>query len=214
MLDNEGHIRLIDFGLTKVGVTSEPSSFTRTLCGTNTYMAPEVIRKEPYGPSADWWSFGVLAYDMMVGQPPFKGNDKQELYRHILHSPISLPQRLALPMSTRKFLRNLLTKSSEKRLGHPNLGGSYAIREHVFFEKLCWLDIYLKKVKPPLKLHLTIKSSTDLSHFDNLPLHDDIENGNLMVENYNDENSTNDNDDHAAASDDLFFNFSYVDDNF
>lgn len=72
MLDVEGHCRLIDFGLSKVGVTENPLTYTRTLCGTNSYMAPEVIKKEAYGPVADWWSFGVLAYDMLIGGPPFK----------------------------------------------------------------------------------------------------------------------------------------------
>ena len=79
MLDLDGHARLIDFGLSKLNVTDEISTFTKTLCGTNCYMAPEVVRQECYGRSADWWSFGVLAYDMLTGGPPFKAQEKKEV---------------------------------------------------------------------------------------------------------------------------------------
>ena len=79
MLDNDGHVRLIDFGLSKLDVTEDSATFTRTLCGTNSYMAPEVVQKDFYGKSADWWSFGILAYDMMSGGPPFKAQDKHEV---------------------------------------------------------------------------------------------------------------------------------------
>ena len=69
----------IDYGLSKLGVTTDVSTFTRTLCGTNSYMAPEVVMKELYGATADWWSFGILGYDMLTGGPPFKAVDKAEV---------------------------------------------------------------------------------------------------------------------------------------
>ena len=82
MLDSQGHARLIDFGLCKIGVTDEESTHTRTHCGTNSYMAPEILMKgELYGPAVDWWSFGILAFDMMCGGPPWKGTDKAETYK-------------------------------------------------------------------------------------------------------------------------------------
>jgi serine/threonine protein kinase len=70
MLDGQGHIRLIDFGLSKIGITYD--HHTNTLCGTNHYMAPELVQREFYGPATDWWSFGVIGYDMLTGGPPFK----------------------------------------------------------------------------------------------------------------------------------------------
>ena len=103
MLDKEGHVRLIDFGLSKVGVSDNPAHFTRTLCGTNSYMAPEVIKKELYGPAADWWSFGILGYDMLAGYPPFKAEDKHDVYNQILNDHLTIPPRIDLV--SRKFIR-------------------------------------------------------------------------------------------------------------
>ncbi len=204
MLDNEGHVRLIDFGLTKIGVSESPTSFTRTLCGTNSYMAPEVIKKDLYGPSADWWSFGVLAFDMLTGGPPFRGETKHEVYNQIVRGVINIPTRMDL--ITRQFLRKLLTKDPEKRLGHPIMGGTMAIRDHDFFVDILWLDLYLKKVEPPLKLFINVKSAADLEHFDNLPLHDEAENLTFMTESKDMETTD--------VLDGLFKNFSYTDPNF
>lgn len=205
MLDKEGHIRLIDFGLSKVGVSENPEHFTRTLCGTNSYMAPEVIKKELYGPAADWWSFGVLGYDMLAGYPPFKGDSKHEVYQQILNDTLSLPPRIDLV--SRKFIRKLLNKNPERRLGHPELGGPLAIREHDFFTDINWVDMYLKKTEPPLKSFMTIKSDLDLINFDNLPDDNEQDNAKFMAEN---DNQTEGQDD----SNGLFKNFSYVDPNF
>ena len=83
MLDSKGHARLIDFGLCKIGVSEDEGTHTRTHCGTNSYMAPEILDKgQLYGPAVDWWSFGILAFDMMCGGPPWKGKDKYETYRY------------------------------------------------------------------------------------------------------------------------------------
>jgi len=203
MLDKEGHIRLIDFGLAKVGVSENPESFTRTLCGTSSYMAPEVIKREYYGPAADWWSFGILGYDMMAGGPPFKAENKRDCYNKILNEPICIPARIDLV--TRKFLRKLLIKDPEKRLGTPDMGGPSAIRDHEFFEDINWVDLYLKKIEPPFKAFMKIKSETDLINFDNLPDHNEQDNANFMAER----------DDQIKDDlNGLFKNFSYLDPNF
>ena len=84
MLDSKGHARLIDFGLCKIGVSEDDRTHTRTHCGTNSYMAPEILNKgQLYGPGVDWWSFGILAFDMMCGGPPWKGKDKIETFRYV-----------------------------------------------------------------------------------------------------------------------------------
>ena len=109
MLDSEGHVRLIDFGLSKIGVSDSPHSFTRTLCGTNCYMAPEVVKKDFYGPMADWWSYGVLAYDMMTGGPPFSTNgDKYDLYKKILYDPIRISSRI--DNDARRFIKGFMNR--------------------------------------------------------------------------------------------------------
>ncbi|VDP74997.1 unnamed protein product [Echinostoma caproni] len=93
LLDSEGHIKIADFGMCKEGITG--NNKTRTFCGTPDYIAPEIIKYEPYGQSVDWWSFGVLLYEMLAGQPPFDGEDEEELFRNIATRDIVYPRHMS-----------------------------------------------------------------------------------------------------------------------
>ena len=79
MLDAQGHIKVADFGMCKENLYNA-GEFTKTFCGTPDYIAPEIIAYMPYGRSCDWWSYGVLIYEMLTGQPPFDGEDEDELF--------------------------------------------------------------------------------------------------------------------------------------
>ena len=91
MLDAAGHIKLTDFGLAKENFHERNRGRTQTFCGTPEYLAPEVLRKEPYGFPVDWWCLGAVLYEMLVGLPPFYSKDTQEMYSRILYEKLRFP---------------------------------------------------------------------------------------------------------------------------
>jgi serine/threonine protein kinase len=91
LLDAEGHIKLTDFGLAKENFHQRNFGRTRTFCGTPEYLAPEVIRKEPYGFPVDWWCLGSVLYEMLVGLPPFYSKNTKEMYERILNDKLRFP---------------------------------------------------------------------------------------------------------------------------
>ena len=77
MLDNQGHIKLTDFGLSKIRQSNTEVTFT--FCGTPEYLAPEIIRGEGYSKEVDFWAFGLIIYEMLSGINPFKVRNKTKM---------------------------------------------------------------------------------------------------------------------------------------
>uniref|UniRef100_A0A8B9HP82 Serum/glucocorticoid regulated kinase 2a n=1 Tax=Astyanax mexicanus TaxID=7994 RepID=A0A8B9HP82_ASTMX len=113
LLDAQGHVVLTDFGLCKEGL--EPEATTSTFCGTPEYLAPEVLRKEPYDRTVDWWCLGAVLYEMLFSLPPFYRRDVAEMYDAILYKPLQMPPGKSDAVG--HLLQGLLQKDQHRRLG-------------------------------------------------------------------------------------------------
>ncbi|XP_018409716.1 PREDICTED: serine/threonine-protein kinase Sgk3 [Nanorana parkeri] len=158
LLDSEGHIVLTDFGLCKEGISN--SDKTLTFCGTPEYLAPEVIKKQPYDNTVDWWCLGSVLFEMLHGLPPFYSRDIATMYENILHKP--LVTRADISLTASSILEELLEKDPKQRLGSNN--DFEEIKYHPFFTCINWNDLAEKKIPPPYDPH--VDGPDDISNFD------------------------------------------------
>ena len=160
LLDANGHIALCDFGLSKANLTKNDT--TNTFCGTTEYLAPEVLLDEQgYTTMVDFWSLGVLVFEMCCGWSPFYAEDTQQMYKNIAFGKVRFP-RDALSTEGRNFVKGLLNRNPKHRLGATN--DAEELKAHPFFADIDWEALTNKKVVPPFKPKL--KSVLDTSNFD------------------------------------------------
>ncbi|XP_050771475.1 ribosomal protein S6 kinase alpha-3 isoform X2 [Gymnogyps californianus] len=146
LLDEEGHIKLTDFGLSKESIDHEKKAYS--FCGTVEYMAPEVVNRRGHTQSADWWSFGVLMFEMLTGTLPFQGKDRKETMTMILKAKLGMPQFLS--PEAQSLLRMLFKRNPANRLG-AGPDGVEEIKRHAFFSKIDWNKLYRREIHPPFK---------------------------------------------------------------
>ncbi|XP_069749743.1 ribosomal protein S6 kinase alpha-6 isoform X4 [Narcine bancroftii] len=146
LLDEGGHIKLTDFGLSKESVDQEKKAYS--FCGTVEYMAPEVVNRRGHTQSADWWSFGVLMFEMLTGTLPFQGKDRNETMNMILKAKLGMPQFLS--PEAQGLLRTLFKRNPGNRLG-AGPDGVEEIKRHPFFATIDWNRLVRKEIQPPFK---------------------------------------------------------------
>ena len=161
LLDEKGHVKLTDFGLSKI--LDEDNEKTFTICGTPQYLAPEVLLKKGYDKAVDWWSLGCVMYEMLSGRLPFCIKRGMKLSQKIYEKGVEYPKNLT--KEAQDLIQKLLVVDPQKRLGQgPN--GSDEIKNHPFFKGVNWDDAWKRKIKPPFIPKL--KNDTDLKYFDTM----------------------------------------------
>ncbi|XP_076312024.1 putative protein kinase C delta type homolog isoform X2 [Tachypleus tridentatus] len=146
LLDKTGHVKIADFGMCKYGTANELKA--STFCGTPEYIAPEIIKGQHYNQSVDWWSFGVLLYEMLIGQSPFNGSDEEEVYWSTCNEEAYYPRFIS--KEAKQILIKLLEKNPENRLGMSTCSAG-DICDQVFFRTVNWEKVERRQLEPPFK---------------------------------------------------------------
>nr|XP_048718112.1 microtubule-associated serine/threonine-protein kinase 2 isoform X7 [Caretta caretta] len=173
LITSMGHIKLTDFGLSKIGLMSLTTNLyeghiekdareflDKQVCGTPEYIAPEVILRQGYGKPVDWWAMGVILYEFLVGCVPFFGDTPEELFGQVISDEIAWPEGDdALPPDAQDLTSKLLCQNPLERLG---TGSAFEVKQHRFFKDLDWNGLLRQKAEfiPQLE------SEDDTSYFD------------------------------------------------
>ncbi|OJK03723.1 serine/threonine-protein kinase [Aspergillus aculeatinus CBS 121060] len=159
LLDYTGHIALCDFGLCKLDMKDEDR--TNTFCGTPEYLAPELLLGNGYTKTVDWWTLGVLLYEMLTGLPPFYDENTNDMYRKILQEPLTFPSTDIVPPAARDLLTRLLDRDPQRRLG---ANGAAEIKSHHFFANIDWRKLLQRKYEPSFRPN--VLGARDTTNFD------------------------------------------------
>lgn len=160
LLDATGHVALCDFGLSKPDLGA--GQLTTTFCGTTEYLAPEVLLDESgYSKLVDFWSLGVLLFEMCCGWSPFYAEDTQQMYRNICFGKIKFP-RGAIGDDGKQFVKGLLNRNPKHRLGAAN--DAKDLKDHAFFKDIDFDALSQKQLTPPFKP--SVESDESVANFD------------------------------------------------
>lgn len=160
LLDDKGYIKITDFGLSKIIQESkeEEEQVAYTLCGTPEYLAPEVILGQGYSKEVDWWSFGVVLYEMLTGHVLFQRKIQTQIDIQMYLKPIDLV-KIDISQEAKDLVLLLLRLDSKKRL--TNIKN---IKSHLFFKDINWDDVFNKRITHAFVPN--IKLPDDVNYFE------------------------------------------------
>ncbi|CAD5210338.1 unnamed protein product [Bursaphelenchus xylophilus] len=164
LLDSDGHVKLTDFGLSKAFDVKEEINLAHSYCGTVEYLAPEVVKRDPAGYTklADWWSYGVIAFELLTGCSPFTidgdHNSAREVGKRILEKQVPYPKNM--DNVCKNFISSFLERNQTKRLGMNDVKD---FADHPFFQGVDWEEARNRKLTPPFKPH--IGGQSDVRNF-------------------------------------------------
>ncbi|PWA79519.1 cGMP-dependent kinase, Protein kinase [Artemisia annua] len=155
LMDADGHVMLTDFGLAK---EIDESSRSNSLCGTTEYMAPEILLAKGHNKNADWWSVGILLYEMLTGKPPYTHSNRKKLQEKIINEKVKLLPRLS--GEAHSLLKGLLQKDPSLRLGSGPRGGD-EIKSHKWFKTINWKKLESRELQPKFKPDISGEDCTE-----------------------------------------------------
>lgn len=147
LLDNDGHIKLADFGLSRENIGQ--NDVARSFCGSHIYLSPEMASKKGFTQASDNYGIGLCMYEMLYGQLPFYSEDIDKLHSQIRRDEIKYPTDIRVSGEAKDLMQSLLKKNPKDRLGSRS---KEELLNHPFFRDINWKDLIDKKLKPPFKL--------------------------------------------------------------
>ncbi|XP_063625840.1 cGMP-dependent protein kinase, isozyme 2 forms cD4/T1/T3A/T3B isoform X2 [Cydia splendana] len=163
LLDSKGYVKLVDFGFSK---KLQASRKTWTFCGTPEYVAPEVIMNRGHDISADYWSLGVLMFELLTGSPPFTGADPMKTYNKILKGIDAVEFPRCITRNAANLIKKLCRDNPAERLGYQR-GGITEIQKHKWFDGFNWEGLAQRTLDPPIMP--VVKNPVDTHNFDQYP---------------------------------------------
>lgn len=177
LMGEDGYLYLADFGLAKEMTNRD---FTSSFCGTPEYLAPEIIQNKGHNHAVDWWSIGILIYEMIVGFPPFYHSNQQTMYELIEKFPVKFPDpvkhKIAMSEQVKDLLSKLLEKDPKNRIGTE--GGVDEIMAHEWFEGFDFDKLLDKQLDAPFIPKLS-DNLEDVSNFDDEFTDQDVVHSNI-----------------------------------
>jgi protein kinase A len=159
LIGHDGYLKMTDFGFAKY-----VEGRTYTLCGTPEYIAPEILLNKGHGKPVDWWTLGILIYEMIAGVDPFTDEDPMVIYQKILRGKIRFPR--GFDRNAKSLVKHLVIADLSKRYGNLKRGVA-DIKNHRWFSGLDFTRLVSKQISPDFIPR--IANPSDTSNYSNFP---------------------------------------------